>query len=165
MQFAVCGARLSYDANKAFTLLEVTLVSVIILALVALSMPIFRATYEDLKISSCAKDIARMMNFARERAIFERMDYRFVIDDINNTYQLFIQDEKDKGFRPLTERWGKAIKVPDGIDIESEVKYIDFSSNGVSDSAVINIANKENRVYSISLDGTSGSVKVDDKTE
>jgi len=54
--------------------------------------------------------------------------------------------------------------IPKDIEISTDKKQIDFLPGGVSDSAVICII-RENRTYSITLDGSTGSIKVDDKTE
>jgi prepilin-type N-terminal cleavage/methylation domain-containing protein len=151
--------------QMGFTLIEVTLVSVIILILITLSMPIFRMTYEDLRISSSAKDIAQMITFARERAVFERINYRFVVDDTANTYQVLAQYEERGEFEPLKDRWGRVSVVPDGIDIQADIKSIDFSPSGISSHAVIYLTSGKGKTYSITLDGKKGIAKVDDKTE
>jgi Tfp pilus assembly protein FimT len=165
MRFSVFGFRLSDNTEKAFTLIEVTLVAVIILILITLSMPIFRRTYEDLRISSSAKDISQMINFARERAVFERINYRFIIDGTANTYQVLAQYEERGEFTPLKDRWGRVNKVPEDIDIKANIKSIDFSPSGVSGGAVIYITSNKGKAYSITLDGKKGTVKVDEKTE
>jgi prepilin-type N-terminal cleavage/methylation domain-containing protein len=151
--------------DSGFTLIEVTLVSVIILILITLSMPIFRRTYEDLRISSSAKDIAQMINFARERAVFERINYRFIIDDTANTYQVLAQYEERGEFTPLKDRWGRINRVPEDIGIKSDIKSIDFSPSGISGGAVIYLTSGKGKTYSITLDGKRGTAKVDDKTE
>ena len=151
--------------RSGFTLLEVTLVTVIILILITLSMPIFRRTYEDLMISSSAKDIAQMINFARERAVFERINYRFIIDDTASTYQVLAQYEERGEFTPLKDRWGRINKVPEDIDIKADIKSIDFSPSGISGSAVIYLTSGKGKTYSITLDGKRGTAKVDDKAE
>jgi len=150
--------------RSGFTLIEVTLVSVIILILITLSMPLFRRTYEDLKITSCTKDISQIIHFSRQRAIFERRNYRFVIDSDNNSYQILVQDEESDKFIPLADRWGRVYNVAKDIEIRTDKKQIDFSPSGVSDSAIIYII-RENKTYSIILDGSTGSIKINDKTE
>jgi Tfp pilus assembly protein FimT len=145
-----------------FTLIEVTLVSVIILILITVSMPIFRRTYEDLKISSSANNIAHMINFARQRAIFERINYRFIIDDTNNTYQILAQYEDSPKFEPLKDRWGRISRVPQGIEIHTDIKSIDFSPSGISGHASIYLVSNQGKTYSVILDGKRGIVEVDD---
>ena len=157
-------SHLNRKRQYGFTLIELTLVSVIILILITLSMPLFRRTYEDLKITSCAKDISQIIHFSRERAIFERRNYRIIIDTKSNTYQILVHDEEGDGFKPLADRWGRMFHIPKDIEIRTDIKQIDFLPGGVSDSAVIYII-RENRTYSIILDGSTGSIKVDDKTE
>jgi Tfp pilus assembly protein FimT len=155
--------RFALVKQMGFTIIEVALVSVIILIVITLSMPIFRRTYEDLRISSSAKDIAQMINFARERAVFERINYRFIIDDTANTYQVLAQYEERGEFTPLKDRWGRINKVPEDINIKVDIKSIDFLPNGISGGSVIHLANGKGKIYSITLDGKRGTVKVDDK--
>ena len=120
MMILSTGRSLRISVHKnAFTLIEVTLVSVIVLILITLSMPLFRRTYEDLKITSCTKDISQIIHFSRQRAIFERRNYRVVIDSDNNSYQILVQDEESDKFIPLADRWGRVYNVPKDIEILS----------------------------------------------
>jgi Tfp pilus assembly protein FimT len=161
----VLDNRFDLAKRTGFTLLEVTLVSVITLILITLSMPIFRRTYEDLEISSSAKNIAQMINFARQRAVFERINYRFIIDDTDNTYKVLAQYEERGEFKPLQDRWGRINSVPQNIDIKAEIKSIDFSPSGISGHSIIYLTNSRGKTYSITLDGKRGTVKIDNKSE
>jgi prepilin-type N-terminal cleavage/methylation domain-containing protein len=159
---SVVGNRIS---KQGFTLLELIIVSVIILILITVSVPLYRRTYEGLKTTFYVKDITRMMNFCRERAVFERRHYRFVIDQEDNTYRILAEDEESGRFKPSEDRWGRVFKVPEDISIISAQQEINFMPSGVSDSAVIHITSKENKTHSISLDGSTGSIKYYDKTK
>ncbi len=152
-------------SNHAFTLLELMLVAAIILALVALSTPIFRRTYEDLKLTTSAKNIAYMANFCLERAVFERTDYRLVIDIENRFYRAFVKDEEDKTFKPLRERWGRSFRIPSGIEIKTGNSVIDFSPDGDMDSANIYLVGKDNKTIVISIEAGTGLIKAYDYIE
>jgi prepilin-type N-terminal cleavage/methylation domain-containing protein len=153
-----------FRRKNAFTLLEVMLVSAISLILITLSVPLFKKTYKDMEIASCAKGISQIIYFSRERAIFERRDYRVVIDEENSLYRILALDRESGLFRPLTDRWGRTFRVPEDIKIRTEAGRIDFSPGGESVSTVIYIS-RGDRIYSIVLDGCTGSVRLYDKTE
>lgn len=152
-------------SKYAFTLLELMLVAAIILALVALSTPLFRRTYEDLKLTTSAKNIAYMANFCRERAVFERRDYRLIIDIDNNMYQISVEDEEDNTFKPLKERWGRSFRIPNGIEVKADRAIIDFLPDGNTNSVVIYLTNKENKTIAVSIEAGTGSIKVYDYIE
>ena len=146
----------------AFTILELMLVTAIILALVALSTPIFKRTYEDLKLTTSAKNIASMANFCLERAVFERIDYRLVIDLDNNLYRAFVKNEEDDTFAPLKEKWGRSFRIPNGIEIKADKKVIDFLPDGDMNSVTIYLTNKESKTIVVSIEAGTGVIKVYD---
>ncbi len=141
------------------------LVAAIILALVVLSTPLFRRTYEDLRITTSAKNIAYIANFCRERAVFERIKYRLTIDIDNNLYQISVEDEGDNTFKPLKERWGRPFKIPDGIEVKADKATIDFLPDGDTNSVTVYLTNKENRTIAVSIEAGTGSIKVYDYIE
>jgi prepilin-type N-terminal cleavage/methylation domain-containing protein len=154
-----------YPAKKGFTLIELMLVSVIILVLAALSTPLFRKTYEDLRFTAYAKDMFYTIYFCRERSIFERKTYAMVIDDEKNTYNVFFQNQDSGEFEILRDRGRSVLQIPEGVDIKTDVVKIFFSPNGYMDSAIITISDKKNRIQQILLDGKAGSVIMSDYAE
>jgi prepilin-type N-terminal cleavage/methylation domain-containing protein len=151
-----------YFTRQGFTLIELMLVSAIILALVGVSMPVFKKTYEDLIFTSYVKDMSYAINFCRERAVFERRQYRLLIDNEKNAYNILTKDEDDAGFIQAHNARGSVFKVPNGVQVKSDRQTIDFLPDGTMDSATIYITDKEDRIQGIRLDGNSGSVSIHD---
>lgn len=150
------------NRQGGFTLLELTLVAVIILILVCISVPLFKRTYQDLRLTSSAKEIASVMQFCRERAVFERKNFRFKVDPDKKAYQLFAEDEDKGKFLPLRSRWGRAFKIPDGIDIETDQDTVDFFPDGTASPASLYLTNKESQVFTILIEQDTGLVRVYD---
>jgi len=150
---------------SGFTLIELMLVTVIILALVSLSTPLFKRTFEDIKLETSAREMASVINFLHERAVFERTPYRLEIDTENSSYQALKKGEEENRFEALKERWGRVFKVPSGIEIESETDTIDFLPNGIATSALINLTNRDEKTKTISLKANTGSVSVYDNNK
>ncbi|MFH1867807.1 MAG: prepilin-type N-terminal cleavage/methylation domain-containing protein [Candidatus Omnitrophota bacterium] len=144
-----------------FTLLELMLVSVIILAMVAISTPLFRRTYEDLKLTTTVKDISMLMQFCREKAVFERRPYRISLDINQKTYQALVEED-DEEFKPLKSRWGRLFRIPGGIDIETSLEKIDFSPSGKPTPAVVYLTNNKNVTHTIFIESNTGRIRVYD---
>ncbi|MDD5504711.1 MAG: hypothetical protein PHV77_05305 [Candidatus Omnitrophica bacterium] len=151
-------------AIRAFTLIELALVTVIMLIMISLSTPIFSRTYDDLSIFSCARAVSQMIYLARQRSIFERKYYRIVFDIGSNTCQI-MAGLPDGSYEDLPERWGRIFRAPSGLDIHADREYVDFSPGGFCDPAVINIVNKKNKCLSVKLDHITGTVDIHEKKE
>jgi len=149
-------------SRNGFTLLELMLVAVIILCLVALSTPLFKSTYDDIRLTSTSKEIAAILNFCRERAIFERRDYRFRIDPKERSYRILAEDQEENGFKPLKGRWGRIFRIPEMIGLEADTEEILFSPDGSTTPAMIYLSNSENRTCTITTEGSTGLIKVYD---
>ena len=145
-----------------FTLLELLLVTIIILALVSISTPLFRNTYEDLKLTSTARDMASIIRLCYEKAVFERQPYRLKIDTDNNSYRIFTESEEDGEFKPLRDRWGRTFRTGNSIVISTEQEDIDFSPGGYTSSSYIYLTNREGNVATISIEANTGSAKIYD---
>lgn len=150
--------------NSGFTLLELMLVAVIILCLVALSTPLFKRTYEELKLTSSAREINAILNFCREKTIFERRPHEFRIDADKGSYRIFTEseNEKEKELKPLSGRWGRTFTIPKGISLETEAEEISFSPGGSATPAVIYLSNSEGKNRTIEIEGPTGYIKVYD---
>lgn len=157
-QYAVRSTQYEFG----FTLLELMLVAVIILILVSVSTPLFKRTYEDLRLTSSAKEISSVMQFCQERAVFERKNFRFNVNPDKKTYQLLAKDEEKGEFQPLRSRWGRAFKIPDGIDIEADQDTVDFFPDGTATPASLYLTNKEGQVFTILTEQETGLVRVYD---
>ena len=76
-------------SRPAFTLIELTLVTIIILALVGLSVPLFRKTFSGLAAKDATFNISKLINYAQERSVIDRKNYKIMFNFTANQYQLF----------------------------------------------------------------------------
>jgi len=75
-------------AEHGFSLIEVTIVVVIILLMTSATVPLMRNFSESSKLRSAARSIRSLMEFARNSAITERTEYAVVIDSTQQEYWL-----------------------------------------------------------------------------
>jgi type II secretory pathway pseudopilin PulG len=150
------------DNISGMTLVELMLVAAIILALVTISTPLFRRTYEDLKLSSSARGIANLIQFCQESSIMERKRFRLEIDRDKKSYRILVEDEEKREFSPLGSRWGRTFKIPADIEIETEIEELDFYPNGRVTPGLVYLTNKAGKSYTLSIEQNTGLVSVYD---
>ena len=58
--------------HRGFTLIELTLVTAIILALIGLSIPLFKKTFTNLSAKDAVFNISKLVSYAQEKAVIDR---------------------------------------------------------------------------------------------
>ncbi len=153
--------------RSGFTLIELTLVTVIILALVGLSAPLFRKTFSDLTAKDTTFNISKLISYAQERAVIDRKNFKIIFNFTSGYYQLSESQASDGRilYKQIKGRFGKAFHLPQGLsfkDKDSEnararkeeyKKEIVFYPDGRSDPLVIDMLNKEMVGYRITSKG------------
>lgn len=147
--------------RSAFTLIELILVTVIILVLIGLAVPIFRNTFSDLNIKNASFNISKLINYAQEKAILERKEFKMALDFEKGVYQLF---EKDYSLtapeKKIAGRFGKSFKLPRDAFFVSPRKFIRFYPDGRCDEVNIDVFDKTGAGYKITAKGFGSLVEV-----
>ncbi len=153
--------------DRAFTLIELTLVTVIILALVGLSIPIFRNTFSDLSAKDAAFNISKIVSYAQEKAIMSGKNYKVAFNYNRRIYQLVESVRSNEGITYIREksRFGKPIELPAGLSFydpktgltnspdEELVKQVMFYPDGHCDELSIGVVDKRGNGYIVELKG------------
>ena len=161
-----------------FTLIELTLVTVIILALVGLSIPLFKKTFLDLSAKDAAFNISKLVSYAQEKAVIDRKNYKVIFDFNRRQYQLSESAQSADGlvYRKGQGRFGKVFALPQGLffydpktDItqkkdEEYKKQVIFYPDGHCDELLLNIVDKRGNGYSITLKGFGSLARVKEVT-
>jgi len=82
--------------NSGFTLIEITLVVLIMAIMTAVGLPNFRDLYERSDIKRAAADFMSAMRYAQQRSVMERIPIRIVIDKDKQTYWVPVEEEKER---------------------------------------------------------------------
>ena len=160
--------------SSAFTLIELTLVTVIILALLALSIPLFKRTFLDLSAKDAAFNISKLVTYAQEKAIIDRKNYKAVFDFNRRQYQLQESDQTagGPGYKRMQGRFGKVYGLPQGIFFydpktgitqktgEEYVEEVVFYPDGHCDELLINMIDNRGTGYSITLKGFGSLARI-----
>src|SRR5690606_6657053 len=78
--------------NRAFSILELIIVLVIIAVLLSLAAPSLRGFYSAQLTSNAAAQVVTLARFAQQRAMTEARPYRLHLDVQTQTYWLTAQD-------------------------------------------------------------------------
>ncbi|MDB4349329.1 GspH/FimT family pseudopilin [Omnitrophica bacterium] len=147
--------------NRAgFTLIELILLTVIIATLVAISTPLFRNTYSSLKLRDASFNLAKLINFAQEKAIIEGVPYKLILDTKDARYYFTKLDEAGSGeYKRLEDRLGRVFPLPQGAKLKASKKEIVFYPDGHSEKATITLSGKGKRIK-MSIRGKLGYVEI-----
>ena len=158
--------------RKGFTLIELLIVSVIILALVSFSTPLFRKTFTDLELKEAVSNISKLMGLAQQRAIIERYRYRLLFDFEGRQYRLSrIEGEgQNIKFIALKDSFGRPFKIPESVDVKGNTKEIIFYPDGSCgtpganrDVIELELTNKNENTMTISVIEATGNVVITQK--
>jgi Tfp pilus assembly protein FimT len=151
---------------RAFTLIELTLVTVIILALVGLSIPLFKKTFSDLSAKDTAFTVSKLASYAQEKAIIDKKNYKVIFDFNQRSYQLFesVQLTEGLSYKKAQGRFGRVFTLPQGLFFynpkdgmiqktsEEYKKQAVFYPDGHCDELSIDVVNKTGSGYGITTE-------------
>lgn len=145
---------------NGFSLIEFLAVILIIVILVAISIPVWRNIQPTLELSGSCRELVTDLRYAQQLSIAEQIIYGVRFNFEENQYQI-IQYKKTDG---ITENVIKLkLLLPGGIDLEqigsfSEAKFTPYGS--AMESGEVRLVNAQNQIKTIDI-RPSGFVKVD----
>ena len=149
-------------SKSGFTLIEVLGVLLLVTVLIGLSLPRFSTTTQDLQLTSSARNLAKLLTYAQERAIVERIPYQAVFDVTGRTYWLTRLQSKEAETEALRieGRYGRMVTLPSGIALRFPGERIQFYPDGSSDPFTIELSAQGHRF--ILTDGV-GHVRIQEE--
>jgi prepilin-type N-terminal cleavage/methylation domain-containing protein len=150
-------------AGQGFTLIELIIVASLILALVAVSTPFFRATFRDLELRNAAYNISKMIRYASSSAVIEEARYKLVFDFDKRAYWLMVENEKDPsaGFERAKGRFGERCYLPKEVFFAGESRELFFLPNGRCTKGSLIVTDKgRKRGFKINTTGRQGQAEV-----
>ena len=142
---------LATGRTKGFTFVELLLVIIVIGALLAISLPNIRKTFNNLRLDNFSRELQAFMNYLHERSVVEEKIIYLNLDNDKKEIWAQIQDEQSQL---------KTLVLPDGMKIESEKKQILFYPDGSIDNATIEVVNLDKQKVSLTTKGVFGGVKL-----
>jgi general secretion pathway protein H len=150
----------SRSVRRGFTLIEMTVVLVIIAIGLTLAVPLIEGGFDSREVRRAARQIASTMVHCRVEALSKSEPQELIINRERNTI--------------ATSDWGRWVVLTDraviervdgGADVGDGGQQILFFPNGSTSGADIVVASRRDRTHDrlrISLDPLIGSVRVED---
>jgi general secretion pathway protein H len=149
--------------------MELLVVLCIIGAASALAGIALTGSVEELRLKTLTKEISASMRHARSRAVAEKKTYAVVIDPGGLRYGLYAEAEPSRSGIESAGQEAPPWKVvslrafPEGISVESEKAdrplRIDFYPQGDSTGGKIQLRNRKQTGYRITVDRLTGRVE------
>jgi len=149
--------------SRGFTLLELLFVTIIMLAMIGVSTPLFRNAYDAAQLDDATRNVTKLMQYARERAIIERAEYRIRFDLRSKEYRLEVRTQspnQEYDFREVEGKFGRINRIPEVLSVKASRSEITFYPDGDSDDASVWFSDKNGRVYTLTMLGARGHVQV-----
>jgi prepilin-type N-terminal cleavage/methylation domain-containing protein len=127
--------------RKAFTLLELVLVLVIITIVVGMASPQLRFFVHGQGVGDTATQIVALTRWARSQAITESTQYRLNINSNDGTFWVTTRDAA--GFHPVASSLGRVFHVPQGVRLDADLtadqgaQYATFYPDGRTDPGTV----------------------------
>ena len=148
--------------NDGFTLIELTLVTLLVLILAGLSTPIFKKTLSDLSARNRSFSICKLMNYAQEMAVLERKNYKIAFDFKKGKYQLLeiaASAAKEPVYKRASGRFGKLFGLEQGLKLSGSRNGVIFYPDGHCDEVSVNVLTKSGG-YSVTVKGFGNMVEI-----
>ena len=161
-------------ARAGFSLMELTVVLIVLAVMTAAVTPIFRNTVVRLKTEQGIQDFITAIQYAQERSVSDGREFRIYLDDREHRYWIerFVEvdDEGERVYEPF-ERF-TVRQLPDDLtfrrvaanrDRGSRHKFITCYPSGASDRASITLDRANGRSITIDTRSRPGSLRVRDR--
>jgi Tfp pilus assembly protein FimT len=163
--------------REGFTIIEILLVVIILLAVVGLTVPSFGPAYARLQLKKTAEDLVFVMRYAQSRCVMSNRRIRLELDAQGSGYQLMQaspsdgrqapdRDEEGEAFEPVGGRWGRAFKIPPEIVVQSDGPFVYFFPDGSIEKREISVCRRalptgpQERCLTVSTQGYRGRVRI-----
>ena len=148
------------NSLTGFTLIELLLVVLIIAVTLGISNPLFRNTFNTIKLNSTGQEIASLIRYAREQAITQNSITRFNLNPQEGNYRLTQKGGDAQAFTALEGKFGKTYSISPGIKVESRQESIDFYPDGEASEARIKLSNTNDKSMTITINPNTGNCAV-----
>ena len=157
----------SFRPAKAFSLIELLLVAVLLSVLAGLAVPQFSKTYATFQLKETAANIAYLLRYAQGRSVVKNKKHQFQFSP--DYLQYWLEEEQSSGENPagsevffslIPGRLGRISSVPEGVTITSDRFSIVFTPDGKIDKTKIEFQGKNGGVFTILTFAQTGYVQV-----
>ena len=144
--------------RRGYTLIELILSALIITILIGISAPLFRRHFSDLELRNASYNLAKLIIFAREKAVGESRYYKINFDFEKARFWLTSGDNPGN-FKKMKSGYGRVYSLPEGFKISAAKTAYIFYPDGSSEKIDIIIRGGKSG-FRIKSEGRLGRVEI-----
>jgi len=144
-----------------FTLLELMAVIVILMVVVAFSVPRFRRTFNHLQLQVFANDMIRLLAYANQRAVTRGEVLKIHFDLEGRRYWLASTNESGKSTR-IASKLTRVSPIPETITLQPSGRELNFYPDGRADRFEMSILDHQQDGYRLVTNVWTGRAKLMD---
>lgn len=164
------------NRRRAFTLVELILVMVVIFTLATVIAPRFSDFFPSLQVRKSTEHLMAWARKARADAALTGTRQRLYLDPVKRKFWIEIEPRpiKDPGkFVALSGAWAEEI-LPDGVEIENvdkaetgpgAVRYVEFRPDGTSSDAIIVLSSDNGDRQTLTIEGATSKITIEQQAE
>lgn len=141
---------------KAFTLLELILIMIILCTVLALAAPSLRGFFSSRQLNDISERILVMTRYAKTQAVFESRYYRVNFDMASDQRRCWISVMNESQYQYLNTSFGNDFKIPSDIKMtfdnvleESGVNYFEFDPKGYSKAGWVQLEDQQGNIMAV----------------
>ena len=153
--------------QSSFTLIELILVILLISILIGLSTPLFKRTFSGLQLKNTTFNITKIINYAQEIAIVERVNYKVNFDFEEGNFWITKLDESGDipVYKRIGGRHGRIFLLPRELIIAGKKEEIILYPDGRSDEVEIKIIDKSGESRLLRVKGFGNQIEIEESKE
>jgi Tfp pilus assembly protein FimT len=139
---------------KAFTLLELILIMIILCTVLAMAAPSLRGFFSSHQLNDVAEQILVMTRYAKIQSVFQSRFYRVNID--KNEHRCWISVLSENEYEPLMQSFGNDFLIPPDIKLSFDdvleragIYYFEFNPQGYSKVGRVRLEDNQGNVLDI----------------
>ena len=152
------------DSKKAFTLIELLIVVVIVSILVVITVPRFRGSFEFIRFENSVRNFTKLVRYGQDLAVIYRRHYRLKVEAREGAFWLEHEGKTKGRFEKVSGKWGKKYFIPSFVDLKTDKKEYVFYWDGRSQTGEVEFEFRDRYTYTVRLLGTRGHVEIIEKT-
>lgn len=140
--------------TKAFTLLELILIMIILCTVLAMAAPSLRGFFSSRQLNDITEQILAMTRYAKVQSVFESRYYRVNFDPQQRLY--WISSRRESQYQRLDSNFGNLYSIPADIDIsfdnvsyDNGIYYFEFNPEGYSQEAAVRLRDNQDTVQEV----------------
>ena len=139
---------------KAFTLLELILIMIILCTVLAMAAPSLRGFFTSRQLNDMTEQILAMTRYAKVQAVFESRYHRVNFDPYQRLY--WISSRRESLYERLDNNFGNLYSIPAEIDVtfdnvsyEDGIYYFEFDPEGYSKEAAVRLKDNQDNIQEV----------------